>query len=292
MFSEKNMRLPKIFIIVLFFLSTLTLPFPSNAAIFKVNRAKLYFNGGNDRFTISGKINTGLIDLGKDDLTIQVGSYSETIAAGSFRGEGKKYIYKAEGSNFGIKKMVLDSYKKSFSVTAQGIDLYGTENPVNIVITIGDSYSECITVNMKKIKNGSVLKFNGVNKRVSISSSKCKSVLPANIIGGCNLRLSEPKNCEKIKLPYVFGWTTDGTYCETPWTFVLAGNPVNVVTEQNTWQWSLSEDVDNLITHYGGVKRITAKDLKHVKTNNGVYHWVVMSYYGSHPASRAFMIKK
>ena len=263
----------------------------THAEYLEVINAALYFTPGNNSFVINGKIDPGLVDLTKDDLTFQVGPYSETIAASAFVKTGRKYIYKAEFGASGITEMILDLKKKSFSVTADGVDLFGTENQVTILVSIGDSYSECTTVNMRKTKDNSMQSLDESGKLMK-SSSKCKSILPANITGGCKVRLAGPGNCATIKLPHVFGWTTGGTYCETPWRFIIAGNPVNLATGANTWEWSLSEDVSQGITHKGGLMRITAQDLKNVTTNNGIYHWVVIGYYGSHPASRAFKVKK
>jgi len=130
----------------------------------KITSATLYFTSGNNRFLINGKIDPGSIDLDRDNLTIQVGSYSETINAGSFVKKGKKYIYEAEPGFFGIAKMILDSGKKSFSVNGSGVDLSGTVNPVDVYINIGDSYSECATVKMKVTKKGKLWKFKGKSK--------------------------------------------------------------------------------------------------------------------------------
>lgn len=115
--------------------------------------------------------------------------------------------------------------------------------------------------------------------------------------GGCNIRLVEPANCEEIDLTggkeYVFGWTTDGTYCETPWTFYIAGNPADPNTGKNIYGQNFSTNVDG-ITHYGGLVRLSAATLDSLglTTNNGIYHWVVVSWYGSHPASQTFRVKK
>ena len=145
------MKLLKSFIVVLFLLNVFALAVQSDAAIFRITSAKLYFTKGNNRLIINGKIAIGSIDLTANDLTIQVGSYSLTVEAGSFSKSGKKYIISDELLAMGFPKIILDLKAKTFSVTASGIDLSGTENPVNISITIGDSYSECATLKMKKI---------------------------------------------------------------------------------------------------------------------------------------------
>ncbi len=119
-----------------------------------------------------------------------------------------------------------------------------------------------------------------------------------NTTGGCHVRLQEPAACEEIDLSngkeYLLGWTTDGTYCETPWTLYLAGNPANLATGNNIYSQQFSTDVSVGITHYGGLVRISAKTLTNLglTSDNGIYHWVVVSWYGSHPASQAFRVKQ
>lgn len=129
--------------------------------------------------------------------------------------------------------------------------------------------------------------------------SHCNVVLVDDATsGGCNIRLVEPAACEEIDLSngkeYTFGWTTDGSYCETPWTFYLAGNPANALTGANTYAQDFSTDVNLGITHYGGLVRLSAAALDGLglTSDNGVYHWLVAGWYGSHPASRAFRVKR
>ncbi|OGL38985.1 MAG: hypothetical protein A3C43_08865 [Candidatus Schekmanbacteria bacterium RIFCSPHIGHO2_02_FULL_38_11] len=101
-----------------------------------------------------------------------------------------------------------------------------------------------------------------------------------------------PANCEEITLPYLFAWTTNGTYCETPYKFFIGGNPW---TEANTWQWSLSEDVSGypqIVKSGVSAKWVTAADLANLTTDNGIYHWVVTGWSGSHPASQTFRVKQ
>ena len=129
--------------------------------------------------------------------------------------------------------------------------------------------------------------------------SSCNIVLVNDATtGGCHIRLVEPAACEEIDLSngkeYTFGWTTDGTYCETPWTFYIAGNPANVMTGENIYWKDFSTDVSLGITHYGGLVRLSAASLDSLglTSDNGVYHWLVTGWYGSHPASRTFRVKR
>ena len=118
-------------------------------------------------------------------------------------------------------------------------------------------------------------------------------VLLASVTGGCRIRLVTPGVCEEIDLragqSYEFAWTTDGTYCETPYTLYVAGNPAS---EANTKYWTLSTDVQRGISSIGGIVNISASDLSGLTTDNGLYHWVVVGYYGSHPDSRTLRVKK
>jgi hypothetical protein len=144
------------------------------------------------------------------------------------------------------------------------------------------------------------------NKTTSSSSSSSSSssggasatcdaapAIPAAISGGCAPRLVTPSVCEEIDLSngqsYEFAWTTDGTGCETPWTVCVGGNPL---TDANSGCVKLSTNLSNGISRTGGVVRVTANDLAGLQSDNGTYHWIVKSYYGSHPASVAFKIKK
>lgn len=123
-------------------------------------------------------------------------------------------------------------------------------------------------------------------------------LIPDETSGGCNVRLVEPAACEEIDLTngkeYVFGWTTDGSYCETPWTFYIAGNPANLATGENIYWKQFSTDISIGISHTGGLVRLSAASLESLglTSDNGIYHWLVVSWYGSHPASRTFRVKK
>lgn len=138
-----------------------------HAANFEVTKATLDFTGDENRYSVTGKIDFGLIDLAKSDLIFGVGSYNETIDAGSFVKNGSRYVYKAEPDTSGIKKMVLDLKAKTFSVEAFGADLSGTKNPVEISIMVGDSFFECVSANMKEkeTEEGEVWSFQGKSKK-------------------------------------------------------------------------------------------------------------------------------
>lgn len=126
------------------------------------------------------------------------------------------------------------------------------------------------------------------------SPQNCNQVaLAAEVSGGCAIRLVTPGQCEEIDLrggqSYEFAWTTDGTNCETPYTIIVAGNPPS---EMNAKSWQLSTNVEQGITRNGGIINATANDLSGLTSDSGIYHWVVKGYYGSHPDSRTFRVKK
>ena len=121
----------------------------------------------------------------------------------------------------------------------------------------------------------------------------CDSLFPAEEIGGCRIRLVTPGNCEEIDFArfssYQFAWSTDGTNCETPYKLQIAGNPPS---ELNALEWSLSEKTGEISKTLGGIQYISAADLQSLSSNNGSYHWRVLGFYGSHPASQVFKVKK
>ncbi|MBI5533084.1 MAG: hypothetical protein HY898_10230 [Deltaproteobacteria bacterium] len=127
------------------------------------------------------------------------------------------------------------------------------------------------------------------------ATSGCDAVIVPEVPGnGCAIRLVTPQRCEEVDLTngrtYEFAWTTDGTWCETPYKLYIVGNPPS---ESNAVVWSYSTTYENgMITHNGGLDRISAADLQAVTSTDGIYHWVVVGFHGSHPASVAFRIKQ
>ena len=120
-------------------------------------------------------------------------------------------------------------------------------------------------------------------------------ILSENITGGCRIRLVTPAAGETIDLSggktYEFAWTNDGSDCETPYTLYLAGNPANAETNQNIVNWSLSVQVGQ-ISRTGGYVNMSASDFANVTSTDGSYQWVIVGYYGSHPASQVFHVTK
>lgn len=126
----------------------------------------------------------------------------------------------------------------------------------------------------------------------------CDAVLLPAHSGGCTFRLVTPENCEEIDLTggkyYEFAWFTDGVYCETPWTMCMAGNPANVSTGKNIYCEDFSAGSSDYITHYGGIVYVDAEAFNSLglTTDNGIYHWVVISFSGANPNSRTFRVKQ
>lgn len=118
------------------------------------------------------------------------------------------------------------------------------------------------------------------------------SILADGTTGGCRIRLVTPSFCELVDVSsgknYEIAWTTDGTTCETPWKIILAGNPAS---EKNSYETTISTN-GGTITQKGGVIRINASAFEGLTSDNGHYHWVVKNFYGSHPASVNFVVKK
>lgn len=153
--------------------------------------------------------------------------------------------------------------------------------------------------------DGSVIEFNRIgqskqstqsnktNSNKKISSSDCNTVhLPAEYTGGCHITLVTPSKCEEIDLSngksYEFAWQTGGTFCETPYKLYIAGNPVS---EDNTIMYQYSTKTGQISRTNGGFDYINASNISGLRSNNGIYHWVVMGWFGSHPNSQTFRVK-
>ena len=119
-------------------------------------------------------------------------------------------------------------------------------------------------------------------------------LVQAEITGGCNITLLTPRPGETIDLrngrSYEFAWTTNGTYCETPYQLYIAGNPANLQTGENIYSWSLSESSGQISKTGGGFRYFTSQDFEGIISNDGTHHWVTVGYHGSHPASQSFKV--
>jgi hypothetical protein len=117
--------------------------------------------------------------------------------------------------------------------------------------------------------------------------------LAANLTGGCRIRMVTPGDCAEVDLSngqvYEFAWTTDGTGCETPFKIIAAGSPP---TGENSVELTVPTN-GPAITRQGGLINVTLAELKTLglTSDNGEYHWVVMSFHGAHPQSQVFRVK-
>jgi hypothetical protein len=173
------------------------------------------------------------------------------------------------------------------------LDLQYELNGDSLIVTLNGQSQEYQRQNGSAISHSSGMTAPS-NTLGSSSPQNCNLVVvPANVIGGCQIRMVTPALCEEIDLSrgqsYEFAWTTDGTDCETPYTLVVSGSPA---TDMNSKSWQLPTNVEQGITRNGGITYISESDLSGLTTDNGLYNWVVVGYYGSHPESRAFKLKK
>lgn len=113
---------------------------------------------------------------------------------------------------------------------------------------------------------------------------------PAEVSGGCRIRLVTPGPCETVDLTegksYEFAWTNDGTQCEGPYLISLA-----VTDGSSSETMSAQINFNNgTVSRTGGVITVTAEDIQQIQKKEGIYHWTVASFYGSRPASNPFKL--
>ena len=98
-----------------------------------------------DKFEVKATLTLGASNNGIDPLTqavaVQVGTFSTTIPAGSFKLKKGRFTF--EGVINGVKleavlRPLILGNNYEFKVEGKGADLTGTENPVTVKLTIGD----------------------------------------------------------------------------------------------------------------------------------------------------------
>ena len=101
--------------------------------------------GVDDGFFILGADSNGIDPL-TEDVTLEIGSFSVTIPAGSFEEDDDEFEF--EGVIDGVElEVTIEGHRgATFSVEAsgEGADLAGTVNPVTVVLTIGDDRGEVV----------------------------------------------------------------------------------------------------------------------------------------------------
>jgi hypothetical protein len=128
--------------------------------VYEISRAAVPFAAFNakveierDEFEVKGSFTLGAgsngINPPAEDVTLQIGTFSITIPAGSFK-EDKKGRFKFEGTihgvtlEFAIRPLGGNSFQ--FEADGEGANLTGTMNPVTVVLTIGDDSGSTTTI--------------------------------------------------------------------------------------------------------------------------------------------------
>jgi hypothetical protein len=120
------------------------------AVPFAAFNVKLEIEG--DEFEVKGSFTLGAgsngINPPAEDVTLQIGTFSTTIPAGSFR-QDKKGRFKFEGTingvalEFVIRPLGGNSFE--FESEGKGVNFTGTMNPVTVTLTIGDDSGSTTT---------------------------------------------------------------------------------------------------------------------------------------------------
>jgi len=140
-------------------IAALTAPFTPMTK-FAVKHATINFTnpGGDDSAQVMGEMELDLangngVDI-SEDVTVTLGSLSETFTMREQRGRGKKWEYKrGGGGQGGVKHLTIDWRKGEFNLKIDNVDLGGMTNPsgVNISIQIGNDLGET-AIDMKEKK--------------------------------------------------------------------------------------------------------------------------------------------
>ena len=126
---------------------------------FKIEYAKIDFRKkpGDDKIRVRGELELDL-DNGdgvviSDDVTVTMGSLSETITMKERGRKGEKWKYKRPKDGEGnIQHMIINWKNGKFSIRMDNVDMSGVTNPVTISIQIGDDFGE-ETIQMREKKH-------------------------------------------------------------------------------------------------------------------------------------------
>jgi len=109
-----------------------------------------------DEFEVEGSFNLGLgsdgIDPLTEDVTLEMGTFTTTISAGSFEQDDESFEFEGviNGVELEFKIESLGSASFEFEVEGEDADLAGTVNPVEVTLTIGnDSGTESVTAEIE-----------------------------------------------------------------------------------------------------------------------------------------------
>jgi hypothetical protein len=91
----------------------------------------------NESFTLGA--NSNGINPATENVTLQIGTFSVMIPAGSFKGtfEGSVFDGAINGVSLRVQIVPLGNNIFSFNAVGAGVDLTGLTNPVTVVLTIG-----------------------------------------------------------------------------------------------------------------------------------------------------------
>jgi len=123
-----------------------TLTFVPDSIDVDIDKAKIDFKDkpGSDKYDVKGEITLREASDGiyppDEIVTVRVGTSSITIPLGFFEVKGAEYKCHRviDGVKVKIKIKNVDSVVYKFDVKADGVDLYDTANPVDILLVIGN----------------------------------------------------------------------------------------------------------------------------------------------------------
>lgn len=121
---------------------------------------------------------------------------------------------------------------------------------------------------------------------VTGAGGTCESPLqPENVESGCKFELVEPANGAQLTMPARFGFKSLG--CETTIKMHIFGNPP---TPENSFNYGFLRGTQTIYEWLIKSREITADDLASLKSDNGVYHWQMESWYHSKSEARTFTV--
>lgn len=170
---------------------------------------------------------------------------------------------------------------------------YSKRSPLAAYSSLSIAFFIAAIATISCSQSGSENRSGGGLGKSSGGTCSAQPALEANLTGGCRIRMVTPGNCAEVDLSKgqvsEFAWTTDGTGCETPFKIMAAGSPP---TAQNSVELTVPTN-GAAITRQGGLINVTLAELKNLglTSDNGEYHWVVMSFHGSHPQSQVFRVR-
>ena len=105
--------------------------------------AKAGADPNTDSFSMSGQLSNIMLaePIGPVTVNIEIGTYRETISLEGLDAVGRGWKYNYHGEKGGITVAVFDMTDGGFKIVAKDISLYGTTDPVPVIISIGDYHA-------------------------------------------------------------------------------------------------------------------------------------------------------